>query len=222
MLDAVEPCTLLVVRVHDVPGALLAVGGLEHPVPRPGVLEPLLSRGKVGLAQLPLAQRVLDPRLEASGLLLVAHLEPVLEQDDPVLDHQPLEARDHPEEALALVRGTEPEHVFDACSVVPAAIEDHDLSGRREMRDVPLGVQLGLLHVGWRWKSHDAEDPRAHSLGDGLDDSALPRAVASLEDDDDLEALVLHPFLKPAELGLETAEVPPVLLALHPARFFEA
>ena len=38
--------------------------------------------------------------------------------------------------------GTEAHDPFDTAAVVPAAVEDHDLAGGREVRNVPLHVHL--------------------------------------------------------------------------------
>ena len=46
------------------------------------------------------------------------------------------------QEAVVLLGGAETHHVLDAGAVVPAAIEDHDLAGGREMLHVPLDVHL--------------------------------------------------------------------------------
>src|SRR4029453_19520287 len=59
------------------------------------------------------------------------------------------------------------------------------------------------------------KDPRAHALGDGLDNPALSRAVASLEDDADLEAFELDPLLEIHQLDMQLGELLLVRLALH-------
>ena len=115
-------------------------------------------------------------------------LEPVLEQDDPGVDHGLLDRRRHLEEPLRLLVGAEAHHPLDAGPVVPAAVEDHDLPAGREVRQVALHVHLGLLALGRRREGDHAEHPRADPLGDALDDPALAGGVAALEDDADLGA----------------------------------
>ena len=84
-------------------------------------------------------------------------------------------------------------HVLDAGAVVPTAVEDHDLAGRRKVLHVTLHVHLRLFAVGRRRQRDDAEDARADSLGDGADRAALAGSVAAFEDDDYAQALVLDP-----------------------------
>ena len=87
----------------------------------------------------------------------------------------------------------EPHHVFDAGAVVPAAIEDDDFAGGRKVLQVALHVHLGFLAVGWRRQRDDPEHARADALGERADRAALAGAVASLEHDDDAQALFLDP-----------------------------
>ena len=63
----------------------------------------------------------------------------------------------------------------------------------RKMPHVALHIHLRLFPLGRRGQRDDAEHPRADALGDRLDDAALAGAVAALEDDADLEALVRRP-----------------------------
>ena len=73
----------------------------------------LLGRLEVDLGELPLPHRVLEACLEPSLLLLVADREPVLAQQDPVLDEHPLEDRALVQEAAVLVQGAEAHHPLD-------------------------------------------------------------------------------------------------------------
>ena len=148
VVDAVDARGLLVVTLDDVPPSFGDVRVDEHLVLRPRELDPVLARLQIHRAELPAAHRVVDPGLEAALLLFVAHREPVLQQDDPVFHEHPLEDRGLAEEAGVLLRGAEAHHRLDAGPVVPAAVEQHDLAGGGEMRDVPLVVPLGLLALG--------------------------------------------------------------------------
>ena len=74
MREAVEPRALLVVGTQDVPRRVLGVRRLEHQIAGTGILEPFAARGQVHRAKFPLAHRILDARLEAAFLLLVARL----------------------------------------------------------------------------------------------------------------------------------------------------
>ena len=103
--------------------------------------------------------------------------------------------------------------MLDAGAVVPTAVKDHDLAGRREMLHVPLHVHLALFPIRRSGQGGNTKHARADALGDGADGPALARAVASFEYDDDAQPLGLHPFLKRAELGLQATKLLLVLLA---------
>ena len=139
-------------------------------------------------------------------LFLVAHLQPIFDQAYAVIDDDVLlECGTHLQKALVLFLGAEAHHMFHAGTVVPAAIEDHDFSGRGKMSEVTLYVDLGLLAVGGRRQRYEPEGARADALGQGADRSALAGSVAAFEDDDDPLAGRLDPVLQGAELGLQLA-----------------
>src|SRR4029077_6336942 len=85
------------------------------------------------------------------------------------------------EEAPHLLLTGEAHHPLDPGSVVPAAVEDHDLARGRQVRDVALDVHLTFLARARRGQRDDPKPARAHTLGDRLDGAALAGAVASLE-----------------------------------------
>src|SRR4029453_6696741 len=152
---------------------------------------------------------------EAALLLLLADFQPDLEQPDAAIDHVLLDDRAELEEALMLLGCAEAHDVLDAGAVVPAAIEDHDLAGRREVLHVALHVHLGLLPVRGRGQGEDAKDARAHACRHRLDQATLAGGIATLADDDDSLARRLAPVLQMAELDLELVELLLVLLALQ-------
>src|SRR6202007_2137317 len=160
-----------------------------HHVARPGVVVPALIRLDIHRAELPLPQRIVDPRLKASLLLRLADLEPQLDQDDAPVDDVPLHSRAELEEALMIPLGAEAHHIFNAGTIVPAPVEDDDFSCRREMLDIALHEDLRLLPVGRRRQRDDAKHARADAPGDRLDGAALAGGIAPLEDDDDAQAL---------------------------------
>ena len=92
------------------------------------------------------------------------------------------------EEPLRLLLGAEAHDPLDAGPVVPTAVEDDDLAGSREVRDVALHVHLRLLALGRRGQRHDAETRGTHPFGDRFDRPALAGGVAAFEDDADLGA----------------------------------
>ena len=75
-----------------------------------------------------------------------------------------------------------------------------------KMPHVALHIHLRLFALGRRGQRDDAKDARADPLGDRLDDAALAGAVAALEDDADLEALVDDPKLQLDQLGVQALE----------------
>ena len=168
-------------------GASRDVGHGEHLVLGLGELDPLLARLQVHRAELPALERVLRTLLEAALLLGVADREPVLEQDDPGAHEHPLELGRGAQPLLVLLRSAEPEHALDAAAVVPGAIEDHDLAGGRQVRDVALEVPLRLLAVRRRGQRDDGRAARVQRLGQALDRAALAGGVAALEDQHDLQ-----------------------------------
>src|SRR5215467_12884486 len=213
--DTVEARPPFVVRGDDVPGRKLRVRGLKHYVARPRVLEPSAPRAKVRRAQLPLAQRVCDPGLEAALLLGLAHLEPVLDEMDAVIHEVQLELGAGLEEALVLLLRAEAHHVLDAGAVVPAAVENHDFACRRGVPEKTLHVDLGLLAVGRRRQRYHAEHAMADTVGDRLDDTALAGGIAPFEDHDYPRTRFLDPILQRAQLYLQLTQCLLVLLTLQ-------
>src|SRR5262245_44472888 len=113
-----------------------------------------------------------------------------------------------------LLLGAEAEHILDPCAVVPAPIEDHDLSGGREPCEISLDVYLGLLAVGGRRKRLDSKHTWADAFGERFDHAALSRGVAPLEDDNNPLSSGLHPVLQVAQLLLQAAQFLLVRLGL--------
>ena len=128
---------------------------------------------------------VFHPRLESLFLLIVAHFQPIFDQPDAVVGDVLLEFGTILQEALVLLLGAEAHDVFDAGPVVPAAVEDHDLSGRRKMREVALHVHLRLFPIRGGGQRDQSEGARAHPLGQRPDRPTLAGGVATFEDDDD-------------------------------------
>ena len=95
------------------------------------------------------------------------------------------------DELLVLVLRAEPHHVLDAGAVVPAAVEDDDFAGGREVLHVALDVELRLFAVGRGRQRHQPKNARADPLRDRLDGPALARRVAPFEHDDHPQAACL-------------------------------
>jgi hypothetical protein len=103
--------------------------------------------------------------------------------------------------------------VLDARAVVPAAVEQHDLSARRQMRRVALEVPLRSLALVGGGDRDDATTARVQEGNQALDHAILARRVASLEQHDQPLALGHDPLLHVHELGLHAQKLLLVLLA---------
>src|SRR5262245_33017303 len=138
MRDAVEARPPLVVGAHDMPRRVLAVGRLQHHIAGLRIGVPAPERFDVHRAQFPLPQRIVDARLEPALLLLLADLQPHLDQDDATVDDIFFHLRAQVEKTAMLGLAAKAHDVFDAGAVVPAAVEDDDLAGGRETLHVAL------------------------------------------------------------------------------------
>src|SRR5208283_5759754 len=96
-------------------------------------------------AQLPALRRISDARHEPTVLLLLRNVQPVLEQDDAVVDQEVFEDGTAFEKLLVFLLGAEAHDELDASAVVPASVEDDNFSARRKMLDVALRIDLRLL-----------------------------------------------------------------------------
>src|SRR5215472_15850290 len=112
---------------------MLGVVGLQHHVTSPREFVPTTEGFRIHRTEFPLPHRILDAGLETPLLLLLADFEPKLDHDDATVDDVLLDLRTQFEKALVLFGRTKAHDVFHAGTVVPAAIEDHDLAARREL-----------------------------------------------------------------------------------------
>src|SRR3984885_15418770 len=211
---AIQTGALLVHGFDHPPRRLGDVRALEHDLLGLGVGLPAAPRFEVHRRKFPLLERVVDAHEKAHVLLVVGDREPVFDQHDPRTHEQALEVGYGLEEVLVLFVGAEAHHPFDASAVVPAAVEQHDLAGGRQVRYVALEVPLRALALGWRGQRHGAADARVETLRHALDRAALARGVATLEDDDQLEPLRHNPVLQLDKLTLQTQQ----LLEIEPPR----
>jgi hypothetical protein len=155
-------------------------------------------------------------------LHLLRDIEPVLQQDDAILDQHILESRAALEKLFVFSVGAEAHDAFDSGAVVPAAIEDDNLAARGQLLDVTLRVDLGFLPVGWRGESDQTEDAWTDALQDPLDDSAFAGGVAAFKEDYNARFGLLHPFLQLDQLDLQFKEFGFVLFVLHLGLFAQS
>src|SRR5262245_56704820 len=140
-------------------------------------------------------------------LLLVADLEPVLDQLNAIGHDESFEHGASFEKIAVLFLGTKPHDIFHSPTVIPASIEDHDLPCSREVWQVALQVHLTVFAVGRSGERHQTEYPGADSFRDCFDRASLAGSVSALEHNNDAQSLVLHPFLQYAELRLKALQL---------------
>ena len=96
-------------------------------------------------------QRIVPALVEALELHLAADVEIELEQVDAVAHQHALELRRLAQEVGELVLAAEAHHALDAGAIVPGAVEQHDLAGRRQLRGVALEVPLAAPRSRSAW-----------------------------------------------------------------------
>ena len=87
------------------PRRVLGVSRLEHHVTRPGIRIPAPERLEIHRAQFPLPKRIVDARLEAPFLLVLADLQPDLDQSNSGIHDVFFDLGTQIEEALVLRLG---------------------------------------------------------------------------------------------------------------------
>jgi hypothetical protein len=145
--------------------------------------------------------------------LLVAHREPILDQDDAGTDEHPLELGAGMEELLNFGVRAEAHDALDPGAVVPTAVEEHHFPGGRQVRHVALEKPLRLLLLRRRRQGHDPADARVEVLSDALDDTAFAGGISSLEQDHDFESLLADPLVEFHQFHLQAGQFLPVELA---------
>ena len=145
--NAIEAGFLLIHRLYNPPRCLWNVSALQHYLFGLGVLLPADSALQIHGAQLPLLERIVDATQEADMLLLIGNGEPVLDKPHARTHQHLFKFRHRAEEFLVLILGAEPHHFLDTSTVVPTTVKQHDFTGRRQMRDIPLEIPLRALAI---------------------------------------------------------------------------
>ncbi len=101
--------------------------------------------------------------------------------------------------------------MLDAGSVVPASIQDDDLAGSGQLRDVALEVPAGEFAVGRLPERHDSRVSWAPVRDDVLDDVVLASSIPSFDEQQHLLATCDHMALKLDEFDLQQAHLGLVL-----------
>ena len=191
--DHRQAAAALVVEVHQRPRRLLGVRGLQHGVAGSGVVGVFLAGLQVNGTQLPALQRVGQAFCKAFFLLRLVHREPVLEEQHAVVDEHLLEHRRLLQEGVGLGFTAVAHDPFNAGTVVPAAVQQHDFAGRRQMRHITLKVPLRALSVGGLGQRHHAALARVQRFCNGRNDAAFAGRVAPFHYHHQAPAGVLQP-----------------------------
>src|SRR4051812_32151452 len=77
MSDAVKPCTLLIVRLDNIPRGLRTTSVGKHLILSLRILHPMLTGFDIHRAELPTLDRIVNTLLEAPLLLFVVDREPI-------------------------------------------------------------------------------------------------------------------------------------------------
>ena len=117
--------TFLLLLLTNHHGEVLASVQHEHLDHRPGVVVPPSDGAASSMrADLPLLERVGAAGVQPAQLLVLADLQPDLDEVDAVVDEELLERHDLAEEASDLLGGGELHHPLDAGPVVPGPVEE--------------------------------------------------------------------------------------------------
>lgn len=163
----------------------------------------MAKRFQVHWAEFPLSDRIPETAFKPSLLLLLAHFQPILDENDPAINDVLFGDWTKFDKFPMLFGRAEAHHMFNAGTVVPTPVEQRNFSAGREVLHVPLHVYLGFLPVGWGGQGHNTKDPGTYPRGDSANRSSLPGAIAAFKDDDYSKPVVLDPCLKFAQLDLQ-------------------
>jgi hypothetical protein len=106
-------------------------------------------------------------------------------------------------------------HALDAGAVVPRAVEQHDVTCGREVRDVALEVPLPALGLGRLGQRDEVALAWIEVLADRVDRPALAGAVAPFEQHHDARAGDARPAREADQLALHGPERGLVVLAVE-------
>src|SRR6476660_5614359 len=107
---------------------------------------------------------------------------------------------------LLLVLCAEAHDALNAGAVVPAPVEQNDLTGRGQFRYISLEIPLPALPLGRSGEGDNAADAGVQRICNALDDATLARCIPPLEDDAHLETIVPHILLQLDQFDLKMYE----------------
>ena len=112
-----------------------------------------------------------------------------------------------PQEIPVLFFVAKSHYPFDACTVIPAAVEKHNLPRGRKMGYIPLEIPLGFFLFSWHTQGNHPANPRIQPLCDPFDGSSLPGGIPPFKYNNYPETLFLNPLVHFYQFGLEPLEL---------------
>src|SRR5215470_4634272 len=173
-------------------------------------------------AKLPAFYRIVHAVLEPFLLLLVIYRKPILYEDDARANQHFFEEGARSQELLIFLLCAEAHHALNPGAVVPAPVEQNDLTGRGQFRHISLEIPLPALPLARSGEGDDAADAGVQRICNALDDATLARCIAPLEDDAHLETVVPHIFLQLNQFDLEVYELLDVVVILRGFAWFRS
>src|SRR5580704_7946492 len=164
-LEDLHACPPLVVRLDEVPGRELGARAIDHVAHRALVSRPLLAVAPVLLGDLEALEGRLLALLEAPELLLLAHREPELHDDDAEAHQRMLEVDDLAVRAHPVRLGGEAFDALDEHPAVPAPVEDGEGVLSRHVAPEPPQIRLRALLLGGRGNGDDTVLPGVERAG---------------------------------------------------------
>src|SRR6516225_4534006 len=166
-------------------------------------------------AKLPAFYRISHSVLEPFLLLLIIHRKTILYEDDARTIQHFFEEGARSQELLIFLLCAEAHDALNAGAVVPAPVEQNDLTGRGQFRHISLEIPLPALPLGRSGKGDDAADAGVQRICNALDDATLARCIPPLEDDAHLETIVPHILLQLDQFDLKMYEFLDVVVILR-------
>src|SRR5580704_14523164 len=153
--------------------------------------------------------------LETFLLLLVIHRKPVLYEDDARANQHFFEEGARSQELLIFILSAEAHDMLNAGAVVPAPVEQNDLTGRGQLGHIPLEIPLPPLPLGRRGEGDDAADAGVQRICNTPDDATLACCIPPLEDDTHLKTVVPDILLQLDQFDLQGYEFLDVVVILR-------
>src|SRR6516162_7292361 len=147
-------------------------------------------------AKLPAFYWITHAVFETFLLLLVIHWKPILYEDYAGANQHFFEEGARSQELLIFLPCAEDHDALNTSAVVPAPVEQNDLTSRGQFRHISLEIPQPVLPLGRSGEGDDTADAGVQRICNALDDATLARCIPPLKDDAHLETVVPHIFLQ--------------------------